>query len=306
MANIATTDTDLLAELNEKDEKDGTDGHEINDTSSEFSAATRYSTSSLLSSTSSIRSGTSTVSILSDISDKSSASAAGSAAGSTAGSSFSISGLEHGLLSRGSANSFLGENRNANGKVYKRDRTPRRQKRIERSKAKGTSKGDVWGLRREKELVSSLALFANSLKFISKAVNDLCEVLLMADDSQEDQLLAIAVTTDMQKLVKTMQANTPPVAPAYPKEWLTKRSMAAMTLFQDPKKRLEEKLTKRYYGSVAGTTAATIAVKEIALLDSEVEELMKSKTYWQIAKEGIQFWFDSKLVHLQLEDDSNV
>lgn len=33
-------------------------------------------------------------------------------------------------------------------KQYKRDQTERRQKRIERSKAKGASK-DVWGLRRE-------------------------------------------------------------------------------------------------------------------------------------------------------------
>jgi hypothetical protein len=33
-------------------------------------------------------------------------------------------------------------------KQYRRDQTERRQKRIERSKAKGASK-DVWGLRRE-------------------------------------------------------------------------------------------------------------------------------------------------------------
>jgi hypothetical protein len=36
-------------------------------------------------------------------------------------------------------------------KQYRRDQTERRQKRIERSKAKGASK-DVWGLRREGKL----------------------------------------------------------------------------------------------------------------------------------------------------------
>jgi hypothetical protein len=281
---------------------------------------TKYSTSSLLSSASSIRSGTSTVSILSDISDKSALSVSAQSHAGSSVSTFSISGLEHGLLSRGSANSFLGENRNANGKVYKRDRTPRRQKRIERSKAKGTTKGDVWGIRREKELVSMLCMFVTSLRMIGKAVNELCEVLLMASavsSSNEesglegDRILAIALTTAMQKLVKTMQTYTPPVAPAYPREWLNKRSMFAITFFQDPKQRLEEKLTKRYYGSLAtsnnnNNNNVMKTVKETALLDSEVEELMKSKTYWQIAKEGIQFWFDNKLVHLQLEDESMV
>lgn len=37
-------------------------------------------------------------------------------------------------------------------KQYRRDQTERRQKRIERSKAKGASK-DVWGLRREGAIV---------------------------------------------------------------------------------------------------------------------------------------------------------
>lgn len=39
-------------------------------------------------------------------------------------------------------------------KQYRRDQTERRQKRIERSKAKGASK-DVWGLRREGECMSA-------------------------------------------------------------------------------------------------------------------------------------------------------
>ena len=285
MENVASTEADLQAELAEKDGDEAKE--DVNDTSSEFSAATKYSTSSLLSTTSSIRSGTSTVSILSDISDKTSATSQ-----STSSTAFSIEGLEHSLLSRGTAN-YSGENRNANGKVYKRDRTPRRQKRIERSKTKGNSK-DVWGLRKEKELCLELWRYAQ-LKAIAKAVNDLCE-LLLTTNSMEDHLLAVELTTNMQKLVKLVQAQSAPIAPAYPKEWLVKRAMTVVSHYQDPKQRLEAKLNRRY-----GSTAMSGA-REIVITDLEMEEVTKSKTWWQIAKEGIEYWFNSKLLHLQREE----
>lgn len=286
MDNIASTEADLQAELQEKDD-DAKD--DVNDNSSEFSAATKYSTSSLLSSTSSIRSGTSTVSILSDISDKTSASNQ-----SVSSTAFSIEGLEHGLLSRGSANSYSGENRNANGKVYKRDRTPRRQKRIERSKTKGYSK-DVWGLRREKELCQELYKYAQ-LKSYSKAVNELCALLVSANTA-EDHALATTLTSNMQQLVKLVQNNTAPIAPAYPKEWLTKRAMTIVTYYQDPKQRLEGKVNRRF-----GSTAMTGA-RDIVLTDAEVEELVQSKTWWQYAKEGIEFWYTSKMLNLLLPQE---
>jgi hypothetical protein len=213
----------------------------------------------------------------------------------------SISGIEHGLLSRGQANSFSGtaggEHRNANGKIYKRDRTPRRQKRIERSRMKGSTK-DAWNLRRERMVCLELLVYAQC-KPMMKAVNDLCEVLLLVTPtttSQQQQrsdsvLLAVQLTSSMQRFVKCMQEHVPPLAPAYPREWLALRSLQCVTLFQDPKARLETKWNKRMVMS------KTLLV----VTDAEVEELVHAKTWWQLAKENIQCWFDCKFVHLQAE-----
>lgn len=128
-----------------------------------------------------------------------------------------------------------------------------------------------------------------------KAVNALCEVLLLMHRRPEDALVAVSVTSAMQRFVKCKQQHVPPMAPAYPREWLSQRAMQCVCFFQDPKIRLEQKWTKRM-----------TVMQSLVLTDMDVAELTANKTWWQLAKESIQCWFDCKFVHLQVEDERQV
>lgn len=294
---VSTTDNDLFAQINERENEEAQD---INDTLSEFSALTKYTTASLRSTTSSIRSGTSTVSILSKVSDKSTTSLlseTNQSQISTSNSSFSIQGMDHSLLSRGTLNDYATKEvgRNPNGKVYKRDRTPRRQKRIERSKAKGYSK-DVWKLKEEDNNCQLLIKFLN-IKTLTNVINSLTSFLLLSFKNSDLQLIR-DLQKIMQEFVKTLQSNPPPLAPQYPKEWLVLRNMSNVINFQDPRARYEERLNRRL-----DLIPSNIDRKLVSLLTTQdYEELLSSKTWWSFAADGIKYWFNNKDLCLQVPE----
>ena len=300
------------------------------DTASEYSAMTQGTQQSILSirsdrSDSSRRSGTSTVSVLSALSnltqqtDKSDASAA---ARSSSSSSFSIKGLDHALLSRGEAAPVdSSKQHRREQRIYKRDQSERRQKRIQRSKTKGASR-DVWGLRREAALCLELLAYAH-VHTVAHATQALIEALLLlptsmllngggggrggeggglrgvsnsdrdvdvdavpggmfagdgtddivgdagsqntvdttsaaaagpggiggsgsgcgsssnrgvvGDGAEDGWALAGRLQAAVSAYVLFVQTHPPPVAPAYPAEWLRKRAMGSVLHYQDPR-----------------------------------------------------------------------
>ena len=91
---------------------------------------------------------------------------AASTTSATPSKQFSIEGLDHTLLSRGTGSSTAGASTSstgyggggskANKKAAARKDTDRRQKRRERQMARGVGPGDVFGMRRESALCDEL------------------------------------------------------------------------------------------------------------------------------------------------------
>lgn len=261
LQNISATEDVYNITLFKNFKDDGDDAGD--ETKSEYSVSSQQSLFSSLSERSS-KSGTSTVSVLSNLSASSSSSAV-SASPSTA---FSITGLDHTLLSRGTVNDS--DNRGPpNTKTKRKNDSLRKQKRQERSKVKGSGK-DIWGLRKENNLCEELLSYA-CVGEIARAVHDLCEVLFLVGGIS-DRLLAIELHSAMDNYATVVQENAPPLAPDYPLGWLLYRSMASVTFYQDYSSRNRE----------------SIASLPPPVLQGMSHELQK--TWWSNAAEGIAEW----------------
>lgn len=227
---ISTTDTLLMNELTGEGEEGegGAGGMAHDDTASEYSAVSMRSNYSYRSDARSIRSGTSTVSVLST-------SSAISAASSTVSKTFTITGLEHGLLSRGKITDPQGQGGTyqAEGqKVYKRDSKPRRQKRIARSQAKGSGR-DVWGIRHEAALCDELVNNITALHHEQlKRIHEYCITLLVLN-SKADLYMVIELHAVLTSYLHALITTEIPKAPEYPKLWLEKRTMTNVIKFQE-------------------------------------------------------------------------
>jgi hypothetical protein len=150
ISKIAQDDQLLMKELKQEEYQDEMDLEEannakdVNDNASEYSAITKYSLQSFrsgakslvsshsLASKHSIISGNnSSVTILSQLTDRSSSAVRGGN-DDEKDSAFAIQGLEHSLLSRGKVNEYEGMN------TLSGELKPRKAKRIEKQKQKGT------------------------------------------------------------------------------------------------------------------------------------------------------------------------
>ena len=176
---------------------------DMDDTKSEFTMASHISGASYVSGASgrSIRSASSSVSVLSSLSLTS------NTAKSTVSTTFSISGLDHTLLSRGTANNDFGDKKEP----------PRKQRRRERKRGKGEGGRDVCGLRKEAALADELWSLGN-VAVIAKAAKDLCDVLLLIG-GVGDAALAAQVQAAVDGYVTAVQSNPAPVAPLYAPKW---------------------------------------------------------------------------------------
>lgn len=271
LAAIALVDTTLSSAL--------ADEEEIKDTASEFSAISSYSALSAISGMSALSSASavtgmssgSTVSILSAISD-SKRSITDSRSVSTA---FSIQGLDHALLSRGTAST-------QEAPKYKRDQTERRKKRIERSKAKGYMK-DVFGIKLEADACEELWKIVQNLTPLTALLCELSTILL-STCKPADRRLAGLVQDKMQELVKTMQSVAPPYAPLYPVQWLQSRQMIRVRSFQQPEAVLNGMVTKK----------GALSAEDM----QEMQEMM-TQSWFALCAKQIQRWFAHKIIALQ-------
>ena len=228
LKQVASTEPTLVAELNGGHiNPDGTvwKDKEGDDTKSEFSIVSRQSGASYISSASrsSVRSSaSSSVSILSSISI---GSAGGRSAAST--STFCIDGLDHSLLSRGTAKGIGGSD--LEGKAE----APRKYKRRQRKSCKGEGGRDLWGLRREAAVCAELWSLAQ-VSSIANSARDLCGALsLFALGGAGDIALACALQTSVDQYVKELQSRPPPVAPMYPPQWMGVRQLAVVCRYQE-------------------------------------------------------------------------
>ena len=227
LTQVASTEPTLIAELNGGTlNPDGTvwKDKDEDDTKSEFSILSKQSGNSYIStaSRSSVRStASSSVSILSNLS-------IGSSGGRTVASTsvFSINGLDHSLLSRGSA---AGPGSDVDGKREPLRKYKRRQRKI----GKGEGGRDLWGLRKESSLCAELWTLAQ-VSNIARNGKNLCDVLsLCCHGDNNDLSLACKLQKSIDVYVKELQANPAPVAPMYPSQWMQIRLMFDVGRFQE-------------------------------------------------------------------------
>jgi hypothetical protein len=164
------------------------------------------------------------------------------AAVSTASSSaqsngdFSIEGLDHGLLSRGTGNSS--RKKNLDGTKIKKQR---KQKSLREKRGEGRSEGkDVWGLRNELSTCDDLIRLGNVAAVALEVIN-LCNALLLIDNGSGRSRwgssygsIACQLQNVMDKYVSQVESNPCNAAPSYPFEWLSKRNMTNIRYFQLP------------------------------------------------------------------------
>ena len=243
LSKVASTEPTLVAELNGGTlNADGTvwKDKENDDTKSEFSISSRQSGASYVStaSRSSVRSSaSSSVSILSNLS-------IGSQGGKSTvtSSAFSIDGLDHSLLSRGTA-------KGPGGSEIGGKREPlRKYKRRQRKVGKGEGGRDLWGLRRESAVCAELWSIAQ-VSMIARNVKDMCDVLCLFSLGGEsggggsggggqggdggDIKLACDLQRSVDEFVLALQSTPPPVAPMYPSQWLDIRLMTTVCRYQE-------------------------------------------------------------------------
>lgn len=227
LTQVASTEPTLVAELNGGTlNADGTvwKDKDEDDTKSEFSVLSKQSGTSYRStaSRSSVRStASSSVSILSNLS-------IGSSSGRTVASTsvFSINGLDHSLLSRGSA---AGPGSEVDGKREPLRKYKRRQRKI----GKGEGGRDLWGLRKESSLCAELWTLAQ-VSTIARNGKNLCDVLsLFCHGDNNDISLACNLQKSIDTYVKELQSNPAPVAPMYPSQWMQIRLMFDVGKFQE-------------------------------------------------------------------------
>ena len=236
LQNVSTTEVTLAAILNGESEKT----ENVDDQGSEFTADTRYSQSSFVSNLSSQlsnsmmsaqsnASGLSTVSILSHNT---------TSVCNTEDGDFSIKGLDHGLLSRGTGDGSR-KNVTLGGKKEKKEKKQRHRNSNRQQRGEGRSEGkDVWGLRNELNVCDKLLQLVN-VRGVSRAVERLAQALLVLSENNVSNandcaLLASQLQEAMDEYVSILESKFCSIAPSYPFEWLKKRNMTVIRHFQSP------------------------------------------------------------------------
>ncbi len=236
LQHVSTTEATLAAILNGEAGKT----ENVDDQGSEFTADTRYSQSSFVSNLSSQLSnsmmsaqsnisGLSTVSILSHNS---------SSTRNTEDGEFSIKGLDHGLLSRGTGDGTR-KNVTLGGKKEKKEKKQRHRHSNRQQRGEGRSEGkDVWGLRNELNICDKLLGLAN-ISGVCKSVARLCRALFILSDESgpnpnDCKLTAFQLQKAMDEYVSILENKICSSAPSYPFEWLQKRNMTNIRHFQAP------------------------------------------------------------------------
>ena len=316
LVQVASTEPTLVAELNGGHlNADGTVWKDVegDDTKSEFSIVSRQSGASYVStaSRSSVKSSaSSSVSILSNLSIGSSG---GKSSAST--SAFSIDGLDHSLLSRGTAKGPGGSD------LGGKKEAPRKYKRRQRKTCKGEGGRDLWGLRRESAVCAELWTLAQ-VSAIARSAKDLCDVLsLFALGDEGDITLACELQRSVDVYVKCLQSQPPPVAPLYPPQWMGIRQLVTVCRYQEtmfPAINLSDLRTPLGPGSVTlvkrdkrveyndndnddgdGDDIPALARQLHFNLIQESKQNSTVDTWWKTAADGISLWQSYRRIVLE-------
>ena len=221
------------------------------------------------------RSSSAAVSVLSELKLEKRGDHGGSGAGTGIDSSFSVKGLEHSLLSRGSGKddpnaSARGKTKNQlkREKYYQIDGQPLTSKQLRRkNRGEGISNKNRDTLGLGKELTACTELWkCVQIAILGKRCAELCQVLLLLGSSQ-DMMLAARVQFSMDNYADVVRNNPPPLAPSYPRKWLDKKQMSILRRFQDVD---------------ADTGDGSGRVLPSAL-----------PTLWKVAAGGISLWYSS-------------
>lgn len=258
------------------------------ETQSDFSVATGRSDLSYVSMMSSVSgtsttSGASTVSVLSDLQTGAEREDTKRKAGP--GSQFSIGGLDHTLLSRGSGKEDT-VGFSPKDADHARRQAKKMQKRALREENRGRSK-DSLGFNVEARQATELLACAQISTFASIAA-EICKVLTLVGGSSSEKL-AVTLQQALDNYTATVRANPAPVAPLYPRAWLASKAMLSIRSFQDPV--LREALDSRgVYSTVNANWQGEEADK--ARRTEANQNQATVITWWQAAARGVSMWHD--------------
>lgn len=279
------------------------------DTRSEFSAASNVSYVSFASNASSHQSGTSTVSVLSNVSLS-----RGVPSSAASNSAFSISGIEHSLLSRGKSERPNTAQLTKGGQVRKV--SDKRQQRWDRKKSHRQFGSDPMNLKTELTICEELWSLAHFDVLATETVH-LCEALVLlsgkstysksklpeavamkltensvlfstdsnisltSDSSSvylSDSMLAALLQSAVDDHAAHVRSHTPPVGPPYPVHFLVRKNMTVLQRFQD------EMSDTDVPGGLFQANKNTAGSSNISKLTIPI------KSYWQVAADGILLW----------------
>lgn len=227
----------------------------VNEQRSVFSRASNMS----FASGASVRSGVSTVSVLSNLSRASAASTASDT------SFFSVRGLEHSLLSRGTAYDTSDGSKSAKSIEKKKKR---HERHLKGNKGGAHGGADIYNLKGENAWCTELCRYCD-IKVVASAVADLRDALLLLGDPRGDIDLAIRLQRAMTDYATIVVSNPPPSAPLYPVEWLRRKSMEHVRCFQE-------------WPAVSHDAVITMG--------STINVTVHSLLWWKVAADGIIFW----------------
>ena len=251
LEKVASTEPTLVVELRSMQGQ-----HDYDDTKSEYSLQSNQTGASNVSFRSHLsnKSGTSSVSILSNLSVNSTTSKHSTT------SSFTIEGLEHGLLSRG----------NIGNVVKTKAKQQKISKKAEKRRGRGENGRDVWGLQNESSMCEELWNYAQ-IRSLVESVIQVSDVLLLLASSSQDFELISQLQAAVDSYTNILMENAPPIAPDYPPDWLETRLMTHVKYFQD----------KSITNEIDNTDN---------LIDEKLISNNSSKTWWEVAADGIKYW----------------
>ena len=270
LANIATQDGSLKQHLEWQAKDDGQDEKDdLHSLKSDYSLISSFTLASNISRTNSVKSNSSrsssvmsgtTVSMMSKLSTMDTQISTDKKVEKSSG--FAIEGIEHSVLSRGT-------NKTSNAK----ESSDKHKKKMVRRD--GKIGRDGFNLKKEGELADELASLAD-ISNVALMICNMMDTLLLINTPKELTLLT-ALMQSMSKYIQTVQANLPVLAPNYPVEWLEKRSLMSIRLFQDKE---AMKLIAPVNNNAAVGTKGTPQLTALEITESWWEHVIKGVVVW--------------------------
>ena len=158
-------------------------------------------------------------------------------------------------------------------KNQKYDDVDNLKQKKKRERREGRNGKDEMNTRREGQICDELAVMAD-ITNIGIILKNLCDSLLYLNTNKDKQLIHELYTV-MNDYISTIQGLIPKIAPEYPYEWLEKRTLKSIVLFQEHVVDDNEMIEI----SCAANNWKYIPVKAPIV-----------ETWWEHAIKGVQYW----------------